>query len=157
MGLGFGRKSRHQTVSASLNLTPMIDMMTILLVFLIKNYSTDPSYLTNTQGIELSRTTSDAGAPDKPVLIIGRDGLLLDGQTIVSFRDGVPSSGYLNAKVVPELMDALEAKKTNDVDFKGTLILQADKSVPYTTLKPVLRTAGVAGFNDIKFAGVTKE
>ncbi|HVJ64533.1 MAG TPA: biopolymer transporter ExbD [Bdellovibrionota bacterium] len=156
MGFGFGKK-RQQTASASLNLTPMIDMMTILLVFLIKNYSTDPSYLTNTQSIELSRTTSETSAPDKPVLIIGKDGVLLDGQTLVSFPQGVPSKAYLNAKVIPELMDALEVKKSSDADFTGTLILQADKAVPYTTLKPVLRTAGVAGFNDIKFAGVTKE
>jgi biopolymer transport protein ExbD len=156
MGFGFGKK-RQQTAAASLNLTPMIDMMTILLVFLIKNYSTDPSYLTNTQSIELSRTTSETSAPDKPVLIIGKDGVLLDGQTLVSFPQGVPSKAYLNSKVIPELMDALEVKKSSDADFTGTLILQADKSVPYTTLKPVLRTAGVAGFNDIKFAGVTKE
>jgi biopolymer transport protein ExbD len=157
MGFGMGKKRRREMASASLNLTPMIDMMTILLVFLIKNYSTDPSFLTNTQGIELSQTTSDTGAPDKPVLIIGKDGILLDGQTLVSFPSGIPSKAYLGSKVVPELMDALELKKAADADFSGTLILQADKSISYTTLKPLLRTAGVAGFNDIKFAGVTRE
>lgn len=156
MGMGFGKK-RREVAAAGLNLTPMIDMMTILLVFLIKNYSTDPSYLTNTQGIELSQTTSEVGAPDKPVLIIGKDGVLLDGQTLVSFPGGVPSKAYLNSKVVPELMDALEQKKAGDVDFTGTLILQADKGISYITLKPVLRTAGIAGFTDVKFAGVTKE
>ncbi len=157
MSFGFGKKRRHNSAAATLNLTPMIDMMTILLVFLIKNYSTDPSYLTNTQSIALSQTTSDTGAPDKPVIIIGKDGVLLDGQTLISFQSGVPSKAYLNSKVIPELMDALELKKASDADFSGTLILQADKSISYTTLKPVLRTAGVAGFTDIKFAGVTKE
>lgn len=157
MAFGFGHRNRRQVVAASLNLTPMIDMMTILLVFLIKSYSADPSYLTNTQSIALSRTTSSEVAPDKPVLMIGRDGVLLDGQTLVSFHDGVPTPGYLNSKVIPELMDALAAKKAADASFTGTLILQADKSISYTTLKPLLRTAGVAGFNDIRFAGVTKE
>jgi biopolymer transport protein ExbD len=156
--MGFGRRGGGlHTEETHLNLTPMIDMMVIILVFLVKSYSTEPQFLTNTQNIELSNTTSLQAAPDKPVLIVGKDGVLLDGQTLVSFADGVPTKAFMRAKVVPELLDALARKKEVDVDFTGTLILQADRAVAYNTIKPILRTAGVAGFTDIKFAGILNE
>ena len=62
--LGFFRANGRavQSEMVYLNLTPMIDMLTIILVFLIKVYSTDPAFLTPTQKIELSTTTSESAA-----------------------------------------------------------------------------------------------
>jgi len=155
---GFAGKSKRSfSGGAELNLTPMIDMFVILIVFLIKSYSTSPTYLTPTQDIELSQTESEEGAPDKPALIVGRDGLILNGSTIVSFQDGKPSSQYLRTSVIPELRTVLLKLKEVEAEFTGTLILQADKGVEFNVLKPILKTAGAIGYNDIKFAGVYKE
>lgn len=63
-----GRRRRHMATAVNLNLTPMIDMLVIILVFLIKSYSASPSYLTPTQGITLSNTKSQAEHPTKPLL-----------------------------------------------------------------------------------------
>jgi biopolymer transport protein ExbD len=157
----FGAGSaRHQAVghAASLNLTPMIDMMTIILVFLVKSYSVAPQYLTSTQEIQLSATTSEITAPDAPVVIIGKDGVLVDGAVVVNFKEGKPAATFLKAQTVPELLAAFKgiAAKAKKEQSK-TLILQADRFVSYDTLKPILRTAGVAGFTDIKLAGRFKE
>ncbi len=152
-----GRRRRHMATAVNLNLTPMIDMLVILLVFLIKSYSASPSYLTPTQGITLSNTKSQDGAPDKAALIIGKDGVILEGSTIIAFENAKPSKAFLRAGVIDELKVALENIKAKDPNFSGTLILQADKDISFDVLKPILRTAGVAGFFDIKFAGVLKE
>lgn len=153
----FGGRNRKFHSSCHLNLTPFIDTLVVLLIFLVMSYSASPSYLTPTQGIELSRTSSDEGAPDKPALIVGKDGLLLNGEMLVSFTDGKPSEEYVSASIVPELKEMLERVKGADENFSGTLILQADKGVSYTIIKPVLRTAGAVGFHDIKFAGTFAE
>ena len=137
-----------------LNLTPMVDLLTIILVFLIKSYSTTPQYLTPTQDIQLTMTKSETTAPDAPVLIVGKDGILVEGAVVVAFKEGKPSKDFNLKKTLPELSDALKklvAKAKQE--HSHTLILQADKSVAYDTLKPILRTAGVVGFTDIKFAG----
>jgi biopolymer transport protein ExbD len=161
MSASFGfagrRRRAAQASMVNLNLTPMIDMFVILLVFLIKSYSATPTYLTNTQGITLADTQSEDGAPDKAALIVGKDGLILEGSTIIAFEDGKPSKAFLKAGVLEELKGALEAIKEKDADFTGTLILQADKDISFDILKPILRTAGVVGYFDIKFAGVLKE
>lgn len=164
MGLGFGGgggSARHAG-HASLNLTPMIDMLTILLVFLIKSYSVEPAYLNPSQGITLADTTSETVAPDKAVLLIGKDGIFVEGKAIVTFKNGVISSSDVVAGQLPELRKTLEkmAEKTKyiaehnpSVLFTGTLILQADRELPFESMKPILRTAGLAGYHDIKFAG----
>ena len=149
----FGGRSRKLSTSASLNLTPMIDTLIVLLIFLVKSYSVTPSYLTPTQNIELSRTISNDAAPDKPALIIGKDGILLDGKILIAFKNGVPMRDFSKDAFIPELKARLENIKNLDHNFTGTLILQADKSIPFHVLKPILRTAGVSGFYDIKFAG----
>lgn len=141
---------------AGLNLTPMIDMMTIILVFLIKSFSVSPAYLTPTQDIKLSVTSSENEAPDRAVLIIGKDGILIEGQTVIAFKDGKPSAQFLKQDTIPELYKALKElhQRAQTKTPSSTLILQADRELAYTLFKPILRTAGLAGFTDIKFAGV---
>lgn len=156
MGLhhkSFGGRNRKPTIHAELNLTPMIDTLIVMLIFLVKSYSVTPSYLTPTQSIELSRTSSKDSAPDKPALIIGKDGILLDGNVLIAFKDGIPVRDFSKDPYIPELKDRLDRLKKADPEFSGTLILQADKTIPFHVLRPILRTAGVAGFYDIKFAG----
>jgi biopolymer transport protein ExbD len=149
----FGGRNRKLVPTPDLNLTPMIDTLIVLLIFLVKSYSVTPEYLTPTQGIELSRTTSKQGAPDKPALIIGKDGILFNGVVLIAFKDGVPARDFSKDPFIPELKERLDKIKGDDTDFSGTLILQADKSIPFHVLRPILRTAGVSGFYDIKFAG----
>jgi biopolymer transport protein ExbD len=169
LGFGFSGGSGGAKLSsapASLNLTPMIDMMTIMLVFLIKSYSVDPAFLTPTQDITLAETTSEMAAPDKAVLMIGKDGIMIEGKLIVAFKNGEISKTDLMGGEIPELRKALEAvanktkfiaAKNSTVQFTGTLILQADRELAFEAMKPILRTAGLAGFHDFKFAGVYAE
>lgn len=149
----FGGRNRKVIVHADVNLTPMIDTLIVLLIFLVKSYSVTPAYLTPTQSIELSRTISKDAAPDKPALMIGKDGILLDGKILIAFKDGVPLRDFSKDAFIPELKERLDKLKGSDPEFSGTLILQADKTIPFHVLRPILRTAGVAGFYDIKFAG----
>lgn len=168
-GFGFGGGGGHaipgggSSHGGGLNLTPMIDMLTILLVFLIKSYSVTPYYLAPSQGINLSQTTSENVASDQAVLLIGKDGIIIDGKVVVGFKDQNIDSVKFNEKDLNDLQTALTglAKKTKlisesnkDVQFTGTLILQADRELPFAVMKPILRTAGVVGFNDIKFAAL---
>ena len=163
---GFGGRGGSHSAggpAAHLNLTPMVDLLTIILVFLIKTYSVTPAFLTPTQGIALAETQSESEAPDKAVLIVGKNGIMFEGKVVVAFVNGELPAKSIRGGELPELRSALEAvaaktkfiaSKNSTVEFTGTLILQADKELPFDSLKPVLRTAGMAGFHDIKFAGV---
>lgn len=161
-GGGGGQKEVH------LNLTPMIDMMTILVVYLVMSFSADPATLANSADIELSRVMITSEKPQEvSVISVSKNELLLDGRVIcpviINPKDGYPDfpdsvwSGFF----IEPLKVALDKVKENGEaiarinpsrPFRGEILLHADRRLPFATLKPVMRSAGNAGFRQIKIA-----
>lgn len=164
-GRGGGGAGSKEVV---LNLTPMIDLMTILVVYLVMSFSADPATLANSADIELSKVTVSSEKPaELSVISVSAKALLLDGKeicpVIVNPKDGYPDfpdsvwSGFFLAP----LKEALDKVKDNgkaieainpSKPFKGEILLHADRNIPFATLKPVLRSAGNAGFRQVKIA-----
>jgi len=161
-GFGFGGRSgvkrRGMSHGVSLNLTPMIDLMTIMLIFLIKSYSISPQYLTPAEHLKLAVTTSDSAAPDKVSIALGLDGVRVEGKLVVSFSGTAKDAKLLNLPSIPALQKALTKLKLDPkMEGSDTLIIQADRALSFDYVKPILRTAGAAGFHDIKFAGIYED
>lgn len=164
----YGRGSSVSQKDIHLNLTPMIDLMTILVVYLVMSFSADPATLANSKDIELSKVTISSEKPaEVSVISVSKDALLLDGKeicpVIVNPKDGFPDfpdsvwSGFF----IEPLKVALDKVKDNGKaieainpgkPFKGEILLHADRNIPFATLKPVLRSAGNAGFRQVKIA-----
>lgn len=164
----FGRGGGAPTKEVHLNLTPMIDMMTILVVYLVMSFSADPATLANSKDIELSRVVITSEKPKEvSVISLSKDMLLLDGKpicpVIINPKDGYPDfpdsvwSGFF----IHPLKEALDKVKENaqaierinpNKPFNGEILLHADRAIPFATLKPVMRSAGNAGFRQIKIA-----
>jgi biopolymer transport protein ExbD len=82
---------------------------------------------------------------------------------IINPKDGYPDfpdsvwSGFFIAPLkealdkVKENAQAIERINPNK-PFNGEILLHADHAIPFATLKPVMRSAGNAGFRQIKIA-----
>jgi len=164
----FGRGGGATQKEVHLNLTPMIDLMTILVVYLIMSFSADPATLANSKDIQLSEIKITQEKPGEvSVLSLSPKAVLLDGReilpVIVNPKDGqldFPDSAYSGFEL-PLLKDALgkiseNAKAVEKINpskkFKGEIIIHADRGVPFAVLKPVMRSAGNAGFRTLKIA-----
>ena len=140
-----------------LNIMPMMDMMTILLVFLIKQAA-----LANTP-LNLKDVDPPNSLTQRPVteqvtqITVGRTGILVDGIPVVAVSDGdVDASekrgGSLGLEIT-RLSDTLarhremfKAAKAEQGDDPGKvepeeLTLIADKETPYRLLFSVMYTA----------------
>lgn len=126
------RKRLRIKKTFELPLTSMMDMLIIIVVFLLKSYSTSSVSFTTSSKIQLPISTSEAVPEDALNLVIEPSGILLDSQQVVAFStpassptpNGIPNvkpSGYLlNAqdlgdqgrKILP-LFDALEKSREN--------------------------------------------
>lgn len=164
----FGRGGGAHQKEVMLNLTPMIDLMTILVVYLVMSFSADPATLANSKDIELSKIKITSEKPKElSVISLSKDQLLLDGKpicpVIINPKDGFPDfpdsvwSGFF----IAPLKEALDKVKENaqaierinpSKPFNGEILLHADHAIPFATLKPVMRSAGNAGFRQIKIA-----
>lgn len=127
-------------------LTSLIDVMTILLVFLIKSFSVEGNLVTPSPDLMLP--LSSATEPPRPVctIEITRDAVVVEGDVIARIDDFVPSDSLL----VPLLHDYMLVQRAKCPDTAGTMeaLIQSDREVPFDVIKRVMFTCSKAGFSD---------
>ena len=156
--LKFVRKGSHGGKSgyAELNLTSMVDMLTILVVFLLQTFSASGELLVVSKNIVLPEATNFKDLERAPVVGVAHDSVTLDG-TPVADAQQLNQENTVDWKIT-DLHDKLVTLKTNykllhpTENFNGTVIVQADKGVDFKIVKKVMYTCAVAGYNNVNFA-----
>lgn len=153
-----------------LNIYPMMDMMTILLVFLIQNFA-QSSAANVLQSDELQIPQSVARADVQPALsiTISASEISVEGKQALSLRNGQvdPSQkqGGANGFLVTPLLTVLQqhrdrlkliAQSAANQPFRGEVQIIADKRTPYRTLVEVLYTMGQSEFKAMRFIVLKK-
>lgn len=126
-------------------LAPMVDMMTLLLVFLLRSYSTEPAPAPPTGPFALAGTTSEDPRTNATEILVSPEAIWVDGRRVI----GTP---YLPEELlVRELYDPLLT-----VRDKKRVEVYADQGVPYAVLKRVFYTARTAGFDELVLVGANR-
>jgi biopolymer transport protein ExbD len=147
---------------ANLNLTPMVDMFTIIVIYLLQNFSADGEILFMSKEIKLPSITAKLQLERAPVIGVSDSSISLNGRFIVDVSD-ITRDDTWN---VPALEETLleERKKIEQANammnrgadgFKGIVNVQADRKIPFKILKKVMFACNASGFGNINFAGVT--
>jgi biopolymer transport protein ExbD len=140
-----------------LNIMPMMDMMTILLVAFIFQMATSALEL-EAGTVELPRTEADAPLPEKAwTLVITPTGIVVEGKSIVSVNNGdvdpgEKEGGSLGIKI-PRLSNFLASLRQEEIrQLQRTgqdpakapppeLLIIADRTTPYRLLIEVMFSA----------------
>lgn len=135
----------------TLMLTSMVDMFSMLVVFLLQTFSSSPEILV-TKGVELPNSTTPSLVKEAPVLAISRDGNLYLDQQLVGPTEKV-------AKKPDELLQKLnKIKKTwassHTTPFTGEINLQADKDIKSTDVAEIMAILTSSQFQSIQLAVV---
>lgn len=135
-----------RSLFADLLLTALIDAFSILVIFLLMNFSSTGDILFLSKNTELPK----AAAAD-----------LLERNTVVKFEDGkyfLEDKEVTQDSLVAELLTARqEWQKTHPgEEFKGILTIQADRRTKYETLNSVVLAMAHTGYSEIRFAVLTK-
>ena len=163
----FRRKS-HPT-NFVIQLTSMVDIFTIILLFLLKSYSTSSVHISPGEGIKLPLSYT-AGEPKEAVrVLLSKSQILVGDEKVLDLVKGKIPRSALDAedrKFITALFDSLSksAKQSRDIaaanearPFDGKLILQADEEFDYSVVKQIMYTATIAGYSNIQLAAVILE
>jgi biopolymer transport protein ExbD len=156
--LKFVRKGSHGRKSsyAELNLTSMVDMLTILVVFLLQTFSASGELLTVSKNIVLPEASNFKDLERAEVIGVSKDAVTLAGRPVADAAE-LNKENTVDWKIT-DLHDQLVTLKNNykllhpTENFPGTVILQADKGVDFKVIKKVMYTCAVAGYNNVNFA-----
>lgn len=152
--------------SFSLNLYPMLDVFSILIIFLVMNFSTSGESVDTKINLELPKSAvklsldsaANVSINKKEIVIQGGQSIPLgpDGDVPQEFRDqGAIRVAYEEFKKVRAQNETLKnrnkALSLSEADI-NTLVLEADKEIEFRVLKRVMLSAQQADFIAWKLA-----
>ena len=167
------KTARRPKENTELNITSMMDMMTIILVFLLKSYSTEDISIAASADLQLPLSTSEHSPELAVNLVVTRSMIVVDGDDILNLTvkpdpenpgvslPAIPDDekrGQIVTLLYDRLLEKAEAAKAlgantgvSELDFKGRILLQVDGGMPFSVLREVMYTAGQAQFGEFKF------
>src|SRR4051812_45652774 len=74
----YRRLGTRRLMVAGLMLTSMVDMFSLLVIFLLQTFSASPELAVITKGVTLPSSATSRELKDAPVLSIAQDGVFLD-------------------------------------------------------------------------------
>lgn len=166
---GMGKfMDRRAPAAFKIQITSMVDMFVILLVFLLKSYSTSPVNITPKAGLQIPQSTATTDPVDVVKLIVAEDGVFVEDKKVMALEKGrVPAGGVdqNDPSFLRPVFEALDERaklaksisKVNDsFEFDGKVLLQADRGLSYEVLQKVMYSSMMAGYADVKLAVAQK-
>lgn len=137
-------------------ITSLMDVMTIMLLFLMKTYSVSGALMKPAQGVDLPSSTVTQEPVKVLSLIVAPDGLFED--VSIDERRLIETVSTLNDNEVVELENLSaylhmiqERNRHLGRAEKRVLTIQGDKTVPYRWILKIIDTCSGAGFEKIDF------
>lgn len=156
-------KHEHEE-EMGLNIYPMMDMMTILLVFLIMSFSSGAAEVVQSEELQIPVSTAEVDAAPMLSIIISSGEIVVEGKQTLTLRNGKvdPSqkqgggNGWLitplfnNLKQHRDRLKLIAARNTRR-PFRGEVRIIADRRTPFRTLGEVIYTLGQTEFGSLRF------
>jgi biopolymer transport protein ExbD len=144
---------------ASINLIPMIDILSVLVSFLLV-YSTEVEVLQPTKALEIPESIAEQKPRETVVVMITREELLVQGEPVAKVADIAAS----NATIITPLRTALrrpalqiaQGQDAATIASREITIL-GDKTIPYQVVKKVMATCTESNYGRVSLAVLQKE
>lgn len=151
-----------QKPNFDLRLTSLLDMFTILLVFLLKSFSADGQIVTNTEDLHLPESTSQKPPRSAPIIAVTKEWIMLDDKPLIKVDDIKTGNDLLIKPLHASLRHSRElSEQLGQIDkrvgFNGTVDIMGDRDASFAVIKRVMYTCGQVGFNNMLLAVYQKE
>lgn len=184
-GYRTARKKRAGTakrnVVAVLSLTAMVDMFTVLAVFLLQNYRTTGEVIEIKDDVILPNATQVKELMPSNVVTVSTEEVTINEITVADYKTVRSQEDWIVPKLEQEVKKLIstgerekqsignrikqvvaqaktdETGKAEEIDKFRKITIQADKDVDFATLKKIMYTVTEAGIYEINFAVIKKD
>lgn len=144
----FNKKQRRAKEPMDIDITSLLDVLVILLVFLLKSYNASDLKLNLVKDLVVPK--SDARILGHHAVIVQVDTnkkLYLNNEQIGNVEATTEQSNLLNA-----LKDLRKETETREPATKGEkkINLVFDQDIPYKVMKSIMHTSAMAGYTEFK-------
>lgn len=169
------RKSSKRGVTAALSLTAMVDLFTVLVIFLLQNYSSTGEIIFIPKEVVLPKANRVNELKPSVVVTVSAKEVLIDRTRVASFEEVLAAKDWVipnlrdqvkvilekakadqDAKLQNKIKNAVDKtlgkEETEDPNAWRKVTLQADKNIDYLTMKKIMYSIYEAGGGPINFA-----
>ena len=171
----------RRTPVTGLSLTSMVDMFTILVVFLLMNYSSTGEIIYIPKDVKLPKASQTKELKPAHIVTLTQTTIALDKDTVASLDQVKSQKDWMIPALRDHLIAALKAdeakqketmairsslpgapnlqanKDANDSANTKKITIQADRDQDFLTMKKIMYTVTEAGAEEINFAVMKKE
>lgn len=159
MALGKSKKRSRAFRPPALMLTSMMDMFTIILIFLLCSFSEAPETLKLDQDLQLPKSSSESEYSKAIKVILSKKDLRLNDEVMATVSGSVihglsDVQDPKTSSFFQRLQTFYKSKSDNGSDPVPAkhLLLLCDKSHSFKTINTVIKAAGMAGYPNFQFA-----
>jgi biopolymer transport protein ExbD len=157
------RSRRNRKNEAKLNITSLLDVFTIMLLFLLVNFAPKEDDVKLHPGVKLPVSNAEIAAYNGiDVVLTGRT-LLIENKPVAKLVKGRFPASVMDGDTIKPYYKALKKiKRKNDLAKKGRkrkgiskkdiILFQANKNTHFKVIDKIMMTTAQAGFMNFKFA-----
>ncbi len=172
------RRSGKRSVTAVLSLTAMVDMFTVLVIFLLQAYTSNPTILINPEDVKLPQAEQTRDLQPATVVTVAKGNVYVEKLQVATMEEVKASIDWILPNLRTELVKILQLRKQEydnllrtrvqniigsnadenmDANDWKKVTIQADKDIDYLSVKKVMYTLAASGAGDINFAVMKKD
>jgi biopolymer transport protein ExbD len=162
------KKGRKKVkLKEGLIVTSLMDVFTIILLYLMKNYSAEGSILTNADNLVLPNSISTKKPTDVNLQIsVTQDMVMVDNAPCcptdairkIPQDDPDPISKKLYDRLKEKYDQEQEMVKRGALaKVEGKITIQIDKNIDFDAVYKIMNTCGKVGYNNMNFAVMERE
>ena len=141
---------KHKAV-ATLNLTSLMDIFTILLIFLLVN-NNNAAKLPDNQDIQLPESIAQELPTEVLTIQVSPVDIIVEGQKIADTETVRNQEERTVAALVEELNFRASQGLAISPDEDREIMILADRSVPYSVIKKLMRSCMETAYTQVAFA-----
>ena len=168
MALGNIKHKRKSAAAPKLMLTSMMDMFTIVLIFLLCSFSEKPETIKLDNELELPRSSAERNYDKNLKLVLTKSSLMLEDEIIAELENGkikgIDEKNLKSSDLFKRLKEhyelsikTVDEKKAAETDPEEKtpgreIVFLCDKKHEFKTINQIMKTAGLAGYPNFQFA-----
>jgi biopolymer transport protein ExbD len=138
-------------------MTSLIDLMTVIIIFLLQSFSTEGQIITVSKELALPRSTAKKTPEVNVNIIVTNRYIMAENDKLVSVDEVLNNDDLVVQQLDEWLKQRRElteqiAKYSTKTTFKGNVTIQGDKRIHFRLLKKIMYTCGQQGFNNFALA-----
>ena len=152
-------KKNAKAADAPLNMNAMMDMMTIILLFLLKSYSTQGVLVTPSKDLVLPESVRTERPTKQVTVAVSTSGAIVLNDEHIAGPEAIMQPGNLIAPLSFKLRELANVAKDEEanygIPFSHEIIIQGDQFLPYEYFSKVLYTCGDAEYYNMRILSVS--